>query len=125
MNLAPRLLAAPTLLWLAGCGGNVVVDGSGASTTTLQTTTLSTSTGTTGSNDCAGVDPTTLSPCGGTTEGSGTCDLTYCDAQSNTWEEVCADGFCKCLHNGAPVCTCSMFQGDPGCTDSPGCCFGK
>jgi len=126
MNIASRI--APPLLWLAACGGNVVVDGTmtstgtgGASTTTGITTTTPT---VTSGDNCAGVpDPSVLTLCAGQTGPE--CDLTYCDPQANKWEEICSNGSCQCKKNGALVCTCSIAASGFNCTATPACCFGK
>jgi hypothetical protein len=115
------------LLWLACCGGKVIVDGAGTAAATAAAGGSAT-TGST-SNDCAGVDPSTLSLQSGSWfdgEPDGdSCTPSYTDNHGNIWEEVCTQGACKCMKNGEPVCSCVPNTTTQSCNSvTQGCCFG-
>jgi hypothetical protein len=142
IKLALRL-AAPVVVLLAACGGNVVVDtgeGSGAATTLTTTGSLGGSptgpgaggsvgtgvsaTGGAGGFNCFNLPSSSaLSACSGSSSSGGMCDFSYCDTSSNDWEADCNSTACVCMLNGAELCTCALSSAGDICNGTPDCCF--
>jgi hypothetical protein len=142
-KLALRI-APPTIVLLAACGGNVVVDttgGTGAGTSTSTSTATQTGggggtttlpgVGSVGGGPGAGgatcfnlPNPAALSLCGGSS-GGGSCSFIFCDTSSNMWEADCSSSACSCTLNGMELCTCALSSAGDFCNGTPDCCFHK
>jgi hypothetical protein len=114
------------------CGGNVVVDptgagGSGGAGST--TTTSSHSQGGSGAS-CPVPSPAgNVFGCSGSVVSTGSgpsqCDSFYCDDGGNTYTESCSGQGCSCQHNGLTLCSCAIDGSGDIClgTAEPCCPF--
>jgi len=141
-------IAATTIVILAACGGNVVVDdavspsGSGSGGSGGVPSQVNGAGGATSQSGPGGApsqvngaggascfnlpDPATLTVCSstaGTGAGTISCATAYCDARSNTWQALCQGDACQCTLNDMLLCTCALTTGHDACSGSSDCCF--
>src|SRR5690348_285912 len=100
--------AAVVVAVVSACGGNVVGDGSGASTGgTAGASGTRTQPGT-GAASCFNLPPrASPSLCGGC-GGRGSCTtICSCGDPAGSWEADCSGSSCQCLYSGTVLCDCA------------------